>query len=87
MLSTIVSVANSYYGKLFILDMGIQWVGWLFAITFKTEKFYDITGNLRKELLAVIVLSFLRFRVSDVHHFDILELPVKWKELAPDCTN
>ena len=45
MLQYLLDIATSYYGKLFILDMGIQWVGFLFATKFKTEKFYDLTGE------------------------------------------
>ena len=44
MFGYIVDLATSYYGKLFLVDMGIQWVGWIFATVFKTEKFYDLTG-------------------------------------------
>ncbi len=50
MWSTLTSLATSYYGKLFAIDMGVQWVGWLLAVTFKTEKFYDLTGE-ENELL------------------------------------
>ncbi len=45
MLGFVVDFATSYYGKLFLVDMGIQWVGWIFATVFKTEKFYDLTGE------------------------------------------
>ncbi len=44
MLNFIVDLATSYYGKLFMVDMGIQWAGWIIATIFKTEKFYDLTG-------------------------------------------
>ncbi len=26
-------------------DLGIQWAGWALAAAFKTEKFYDLAGN------------------------------------------
>jgi hypothetical protein len=45
MLGSILDMATSYYGKLFLVDMGIQWVGWIIATIFKTEKFYDLTGQ------------------------------------------
>ena len=33
-------------GKLFSIDMGIQYVGFTFAWILRTEKFYDLTGIL-----------------------------------------
>jgi hypothetical protein len=45
MWNLMIDMATSYYGKLFLVDMGIQWIGWVFATAFKTEKFYDITGK------------------------------------------
>lgn len=27
-------------------DLGIQWAGWALAAALKTEKFYDLAGNL-----------------------------------------
>jgi len=33
-------------GKLFALDIGIQWLAFIFANYLKTEKFYDLTGSL-----------------------------------------
>lgn len=27
-------------------DLGIQWAGWAVAAALKTEKFYDLAGNL-----------------------------------------
>ena len=32
--------------KLALIDFGIQWVGWAVAATFKTEKFYDLAGEI-----------------------------------------
>lgn len=29
-------------------DLGIQWAGWALASAFKTEKFYDLAGNVGK---------------------------------------
>ena len=37
---------SSNIGKIFILDIGIQWVAFIFANSLKTEKFYDLTGEL-----------------------------------------
>ena len=56
MFGYIVDLATSYYGKLFLVDMGIQWVGWIFATIFKTEKFYDLTGA-----SASFIIEFLRY--------------------------
>ena len=44
MLEIISNVFGSSIGKIFLIDIGIQWVGWAFAVAFKTEKFYDLTG-------------------------------------------
>lgn len=33
-------------GGAFVVDMGIQLVGWAFAAALKTEKFYDLCGSL-----------------------------------------
>lgn len=29
-------------------DLGIQWAGWALAAAFKTEKFYDLAGNVAR---------------------------------------
>lgn len=39
------SLFSSSIGKIFLIDIGIQWVGWVVAVAFKTEKFYDLTGT------------------------------------------
>uniref|UniRef100_A0A1A8UFE2 Uncharacterized protein n=1 Tax=Nothobranchius furzeri TaxID=105023 RepID=A0A1A8UFE2_NOTFU len=31
--------------KCAVTDLGIQWVGWVLAATFRTEKFYDLAGS------------------------------------------
>ncbi|KAG5282341.1 hypothetical protein AALO_G00054930 [Alosa alosa] len=36
---------GSTLAKCAITDLGIQWVGWAVASTFKTEKFYDLAGS------------------------------------------
>lgn len=41
-------------------DLGIQWAGWALAAAFKTEKFYDLAGNV--ERLASISLRDLILR-------------------------
>ena len=45
MIEVITNIFGSSLGKIFLIDIGIQWVGWAFAVAFKTEKFYDLTGN------------------------------------------
>ena len=45
MIEVITNVFGSSLGKIFLIDIGIQWVGWAFAVAFKTEKFYDLTGK------------------------------------------
>jgi len=45
MIEVITNIFGSSIGKIFLIDIGIQWVGWAFAVAFKTEKFYDLTGS------------------------------------------
>ena len=51
MIEVITNIFGSSIGKIFLIDIGIQWVGWAFAVAFKTEKFYDLTGNFPYYLL------------------------------------
>ena len=51
MIEVITNIFGSSIGKIFLIDIGIQWVGWAFAVAFKTEKFYDLTGNFLYYLL------------------------------------
>ena len=46
MIEVITNIFGSSIGKIFLIDIGIQWVGWAFAVAFKTEKFYDLTGKI-----------------------------------------
>ena len=41
-------VFENYYLKVLAVDMGIQWVAWGVSAALKTERFYDLTGNLLK---------------------------------------
>ena len=41
-------VFENYYVKILAVDMGIQWVAWGVSAALKTERFYDLTGNLLK---------------------------------------
>jgi hypothetical protein len=65
MLGYILDMATSYYGKLFLVDMGIQWVGWIIATIFKTEKFYDLTG-----LKSLMILNSINV-VIWIYYFSI----------------
>ena len=38
-------VLNNYYIKILAVDMGIQWVAWGVSAALKTERFYDLTGE------------------------------------------
>lgn len=38
------SVMGNSLAKAAALDFGIQWVLWVVAASFKTEKFYDLAG-------------------------------------------
>lgn len=33
------------FGKLIGVDFAIQFIGWIFSATYKTEKHYDLTGR------------------------------------------
>lgn len=39
-------VMGSTLVKCAATDLGIQWAGWAVAAALKTEKFYDLAGNL-----------------------------------------
>ena len=39
------AIYGSSMGMIFLIDIGIQIVGWAFAVAFTTEKFYDLTGK------------------------------------------
>jgi len=39
-------VVTSNLGKLFLMDMGIQWGAFIVASHFQTDRFYDLTGSL-----------------------------------------
>ena len=41
-----------------MVDIGIQWIAFLFANYFKTEKFYDLTGEIDVVLLSALLLPF-----------------------------
>lgn len=42
------SIMGSTLAKCAAADLGIQWAGWALASAFKTEKFYDLAGNVEK---------------------------------------
>jgi len=44
-------------GGAFVIDMGIQLVGWAFAATYKTEKFYDLCGSLAFSATAALTFA------------------------------
>ena len=56
MIEVITNIFGSSIGKIFLIDIGIQWVGWAFAVAFKTEKFYDLTGEFSYYLLRKYLL-------------------------------
>ena len=56
MIEVITNIFGSSIGKIFLIDIGIQWVGWAFAVAFKTEKFYDLTGEFSYYLLSKYLL-------------------------------
>ncbi|XP_068212741.1 uncharacterized protein [Palaemon carinicauda] len=49
---------RSTLGKLAILDFGIQWTGFAFAYTLRTEKFYDLTGSSTFLLIAYLTYKW-----------------------------
>jgi hypothetical protein len=49
-------MAQSLGGAL-VVDMGIQLVGWAFAATYKTEKFYDLCGSLAFSTTAALTFA------------------------------
>jgi len=53
------TIFGSSMGRIFVIDIGIQWVGWIFAVAFKTEKFYDLTGS-----ATFIVSAYLSYEWS-----------------------
>ena len=44
-------------GGAFIVDMGIQLVGWAFAAALKTEKFYDLFGSIAFATTAALTFA------------------------------
>jgi len=48
-------------GQIFMVDIGIQWIAFLFANYFKTEKFYDLTGS-----ITFITSMYLSYNLSPV---------------------
>ena len=45
MLSIKDNVMGNTYGKIAVVDFGIQWACWAVASLLKTEKFYDLAGT------------------------------------------
>lgn len=43
------AIMGSTLVKCAVTDLGIQWAGWAVAAAFKTEKFYDLAGNVEKK--------------------------------------
>ena len=75
-------ILSSNYAKLLGIDMGIQVVGWIVAVIFKTEKFYDLTGNQPIHKLATNSLnSQLISRLIDVHHHGSSQLQLEYHEI------
>jgi len=91
MLGYIVDMATSYYGKLFLVNMGIQWAGWIFATSFKTEKFYDITGKMEllehKFNMGVLYDKYYKsHNLAKIIVFgDYLHWQYSWKTIPWDC--
>eukprot|EP00095_Tigriopus_kingsejongensis_P002187 maker-scaffold861_size87375-snap-gene-0.21 protein:Tk02187 transcript:maker-scaffold861_size87375-snap-gene-0.21-mRNA-1 annotation:"PREDICTED: uncharacterized protein LOC100203306" len=54
------SLLQSSWFRLVAIDFGIQWVGCILAIVFKTEKFYDLTGS-----MTFILITYLSQAWSD----------------------
>ena len=48
------AIYGSSMGMIFLIDIGIQIVGWAFAVAFTTEKFYDLTGKFEMVLFSVV---------------------------------
>lgn len=42
-------IMGSTLAKCAVADLGIQWAGWALASAFKTEKFYDLAGNVKEK--------------------------------------
>ena len=58
------AIYGSSMGMIFLIDIGIQIVGWAFAVAFTTEKFYDLTGKLKQcsyEFTSGFKYYFLRY--------------------------
>jgi len=55
-------ILSSNYAKLLGIDMGIQVVGWIVAVIFKTEKFYDLTGSSTFIIMAHLSYSWSTMR-------------------------
>ena len=46
MLGLVSRIVSSNLGKLFMMDIGINWGAFVVANHFQTDKFYDLTGKL-----------------------------------------
>lgn len=68
-------VMGSTLVKCAATDLAIQWVGWAVAAALKTEKFYDLAGN-----LAYLKLSWYRMssllKVSEDENYIILSIAI-----------
>ena len=49
-----------------MVDIGIQWIAFLFANYFKTEKFYDLTGEIDVVLPSALLCFAIPFNVKVV---------------------
>lgn len=49
-------IMGSTVVKCAVTDLGIQWAGWALSAAFRTEKFYDLAGNVNSPVLHVVVV-------------------------------
>lgn len=62
-------IMGSTLAKCAVTDLAIQWAGWALAAAFRTEKFYDLAGNVKtcildRKTLCWLVCSFACHSVS-----------------------
>lgn len=56
--------------KCAVTDLGIQWAGWALAAAFRTEKFYDLAGNVKQseDTCRLVLYSHLTGANRKVNH-------------------
>jgi hypothetical protein len=74
-------LVNNYYANILAIDFGIQWVAWVFASFFKTEKFYDFTGKFCVKFSRLIAKKLKKVETTEIQIPWKLECGVKRKEV------